>query len=124
MNKKIMAGLGAIIVIAIMAPTIAISQDEPNEFCDGVHQLRRDNVSALFERFQGQDDMETATQLLRQTLPNGQLKPDIAARFEAASLSLAADKTHIARQEKLAFWQTDPRIHSCASLQDSLFMQP
>ena len=124
MDKKIIAGLGALLFIAVLAPTMAISQDEPNEFCDNVHQLRRDSVSALFERFQGLDDMETATSLLRQTLPNGQLQPQISARFDAASMSLAADKTHIARQEKLAFWQTDPRIHSCASLQDSLFMQP
>lgn len=124
MNKKIIVGFSVMLSIAILVPAIAISQDEPNEFCDGLHQLRRDNVSALFVRFQGQDDIETATALLRQTLPNGQLQPHIAARFDAARLSLSKDVTYTELQEKLAFLETDPRVHSCASLQDSLFMQP
>lgn len=121
MKRPIIFGLG-IALIGVIAPTMAISQNPALSMCDELNTLRHESVGALFVHFQGSDDLETATKLLRQTLPNGSLIPQVAARFDMASIALANDPVQSARKARISELQSYPMARKCPSLQDTDIM--
>ena len=119
MNTKTGLGIALTAIIIIAVPSIAISQSETQNFCQELNALRHESVSALFLHFQGQDTVETAAALLRDTLPNGDLHPVVSVRFDAATAALAGDNSHGLRNDRIAVLETYPRANRCPSLHDS-----
>lgn len=122
MNTKLIASIGLGVIGVILLPTIAISENKTQTLCDELNTLRHESVGALFVHFQGNDSLETATALLRQTGPDGRLIPSVSARFDRASAALRADPIQAQRKMRITELEAFPRARKCPALQDAGLM--
>lgn len=120
MNIKVLLVLFTCLVVAIMLPAMAISQSKTKTLCQELNDLRAQSVSALVDAFRGDDSLETATLLLRETSTN----PIAAQRFDAATAALSRSQDHQALLASIAHLESTPRASTCPGVVQSRFIAP
>ena len=117
MNTKVLLVLLSSLFVVIMLPAMAISQSKTKTLCQELNDLRAQSVSALVDAFRGEDSLEAATLLLRETSTN----PIAAQRFDAAIAALARSSEHQALLSRIAYLETIPRARACPGVAQSRF---
>jgi hypothetical protein len=103
-----------------MLPAMAISQSKTKTLCQELNDLRAQSVTALVNAFRGEDSLEAATLLLRETSTN----PVAAQRFDTAIKALSQSHAHQDLLSRIAYLETIPRGRSCPSVAHSRFIAP
>ncbi len=113
----------AVMIGAILVPSIATSENQTQTLCDEYHQLQHEDITAIFTAFRGDDDMNMASALLRARTPSGKMPDATARRFAMAQDFVKTDEAAITRRTRLAEMKTYSAVETCSALQSSAFMQ-
>ena len=120
MNIKVLLVLLSCLIVVIMLPAMAISQGKTKTLCQELNDLRAQSVSALVDAFRGEDSLEAATLLLRETASN----PIAAQRFDAAADALSRSSEHQSLLANIAHLEANPRARQCPGIAQSRFIAP
>lgn len=120
MNIKVLLVLLSCLIVVIMLPAMAISQSKTKTLCQELNDLRAQSITALVNAFRGEDSLEAATLLLRETSTN----PVAAQRFDAAIAVLARSSQHQDLLSRIAYLETIPRARACLGVAQSRFIAP
>lgn len=103
--KRILLFIGIGISALILLPALASPENPSTSVCEDYKLLEREDMVAVFTAFQGEDDFETASQLLQNRDANGNLPKATQIRFANAQAEVFETKEsrkRRARMEKIA----------------------